>query len=57
AWTPCERECEVVTTQLGDVEANMCTACREAFLALPEAERLKMLRGFNERACGWNRVV
>lgn len=66
-WTLCphshshaaarEEECDFATHQVTYVEKNMCTRCRDAFLALPVAERLEQLLGFNERACVWNRGV
>lgn len=39
------------------VEANMCAACREAFLALEPAERVRRVMVFNGEARGWNRAV
>lgn len=60
-WTLCENanreECEFATTELVMVEAGMCTGCREAFLALPSAQRLLQLQRYNEQACEWNQRV
>lgn len=60
-WTLCEKaareECEFATSQVIMVEANMCTECREAFLAQPSAQRSQQLLRYNEQACEWNRMV
>ena len=60
-WTLCEtaaREgCEFATSQLLLVEANMCTGCREEFLALPSAQRFQKLLWYNGQTVQWNRMI
>lgn len=60
-WTFCEQaareRCEFAASELVKVEPNMCTGCREAFLALPAAQRYQKLLWYNEQACQWNRMV